>query len=98
MARYKKKEIDLDRFLQMRAEGMPMMSISKELGVSIQSLYEKMRVAGLTQQRQPSLDKGKIMALHRAKRTPKWISIDMHIPIEIVADVITKNEIRGSQW
>lgn len=92
MARYKKREIDLDRVMQMRAEGMTLGDISKELGVSTQSLNEKMRAAGLTKPHQTHLDKGKIMALHRAKRTPAWISIDMHIPVEIVSDVIAQSE------
>lgn len=92
MARYKKREIDLDRVMQMRAEGMTLGKISKELGVSTASLNEKMRAAGLTKPHEVYLDKGKIMELHRAKRTPAWIARDMRITIQTVNRVIAEHK------
>ena len=92
MARYKKKDIDLDRVMQMRAQGLTIKDIAKEIGCSTQSLNEKMREAGLTRPYSNNLDTGKIIALHRAKRTPQWIARDMGIRPEAVIKVIMDYE------
>lgn len=85
-----RRRIDHEEVIRMHLDGIPGNEIAEELGCCKATVCKILNDAGYSMK--SGLDKGKIMALHRAGWRIKDIAWDMSIKEETVREVLEENK------